>query len=114
MNVIEKYQFGRITINGFTYHSDIIIFPEHLHENWWREQGHFLQISDLQSIIDYQPDALFIGTGMYGLMRVEEQLIQALKEKGTKKIIVEKTKKACEEFNRETAIKKVAALHLTC
>ena len=114
MNVIEKYQFGGITINSLTYQKDIIIFPDHVQDQWWREKGHFLEISDLENVINYRPDVLFIGTGMYGLMRVDDILLKELKEKGIKKILVGKTKKVCEEYNKETTIKKVAALHLTC
>ncbi len=114
MNFIEKYKFGKITINGISYQKDIIIFPDYIQDQWWREEGHFLKISDLESVIHYKPYVLFIGTGMYGLMRVDDFVINKLKENGLKKVIVEKTKKACEEYNKEQTSKKVAALHLTC
>jgi len=114
MNIIEKYQFGRITINGLTYQKDIIIFPDHVQDQWWREKGHFLKITDLESVIHYKPDALFIGTGMYGLMHIDDSFINQLKENGIKKILIDKTKKICEEYNKEQLTKKVAALHLTC
>jgi hypothetical protein len=114
MNIIEKYQFGKIIINGSSYYTDVIIFPDFVQDNWWREKGHFLDISDLESVIKYKPDVLIIGTGMYGLMNIENILIQKLNEHGIKNIIVEKTKEACEIYNKETSLKKVAALHLTC
>ncbi len=114
MNIIEKYQFGKIIINNLSYQKDIIIFPDYVQDQWWREKGHFLKLSDLESVIDYRPDILFIGTGMYGLMHVGDDVIKRLQEKGIKKILVEKTKKACEEYNKEETNKKVAVLHLTC
>jgi hypothetical protein len=114
MNVIEKYQFGKIIISGLSYYSDVIVFPDFVQDNWWREEGHFLKISDLESIIKYKPDSLIIGTGMYGLMNIENTLIQELNNYGIKNIIVAKTKEACEIYNKETSLKKVAALHLTC
>jgi hypothetical protein len=47
-------------------------------------------------------------------MKVDNYLIQELKDLGIKNLIVEKTKIACQYYNKETALKKVAALHLTC
>ncbi|MFZ2331047.1 MAG: MTH938/NDUFAF3 family protein, partial [Atribacterota bacterium] len=106
--------FGKIIINGSIYNKDLIIFPDYIQNNWWRREGHFLRITDLEIIINYRPDILIIGTGMYGLMKVDNNLIQVLKDYNIKKVIVEKTKKACIYFNNETIQKKVAALHLTC
>jgi len=114
MNIIDKYQFGKIIVNGTTYQNDIIIFPEYVQDQWWRKKGHNLQISDLDSVINFKPEVLFIGTGMVGLMRVDDFVIKKLKEKGIKKILVEKTNHACEVYNKEDSRKKVAALHITC
>lgn len=33
---IEDYEFGRITIDGATYTSDVIIRPEGVDDSWWR------------------------------------------------------------------------------
>jgi len=114
MNTIDKYQFGKIFINGKTYQKDIIIFPDYVQDQWWREKGHNLQISDLDSVIHYKPEVLFIGTGMYGLMQVDDLVIKKLKDSGINKIFVDKTKKVCEEYNKEGSRKKAAALHITC
>ncbi len=114
MNMIEKYQFGKIIINGLTYQSDILVFPDHVQDRWWREQGHHLTLPDLESVIDYHPDVLYIGTGMYGLMHVNRLVVKQLKERGIKNIFINNTKKICEEYNKEKSPNKVAALHLTC
>lgn len=114
MNVIENYRFGYIVINGSSFHSDVIIFPEQVQDHWWRSQGHQLILTDLQTIIDYQPDSLFIGTGMFGFLKVENTLINQLKDRGIHHIVVDKTKKVCQKYNDERNSKKVAALHLTC
>lgn len=111
---IENYQFGEITINDISYHTDVIIFPDKIHDNWWRSKGHFLGITDLEPVIHYKPEILFIGTGMYGLMKVDKNIIHQLKELGINHIDVGKTKIICEHFNKETSLKKIAALHLTC
>ena len=114
MNIIEKYQFGKIIVSGYLYQTDIIVFPDHIQENWRRKDGHQLKITDLDTIIVSQPDVLIIGTGMYGLMKIEDSLLKKLKALKIKNVIVEKTKKACELYNKEKSSKKVAALHLTC
>ena len=114
MNIIEKYQFGKIMVSGSRYNADLIIFPDYIQDNWRRREGHLLKITDLETVINYQPDVLIIGTGMYGLMKIDKDLIQLLKDFNIKRIIIEKTKKACLYYNNETLQKKVAALHLTC
>lgn len=114
MNIIEKYQFGKIMVSGSRFNTDLIIFPDYIQDNWRRREGHLLKITDLESVINYHPDVLIIGTGMYGLMKIDRDLIQLLKDFNIKRIIIEKTKKACLYYNSETLQKKVAALHLTC
>jgi len=114
MNFIDEYQFGKIIVNSMIYQKDIIIFPDYVQNQWLREKGHNLQISDLDSVIKFKPEVLIIGTGMIGLMKVDNVVIKTLKEKGIKKILVEKTNHACELYNKEDSRKKVAALHITC
>ncbi len=48
---IEHYSFGKIIINGKTYTSDVIIYPEKVDSSWWRKQGHSLYIDDLKDVI---------------------------------------------------------------
>lgn len=114
MNIINKYKFGEIIVDECKYNSDIIIFPNFVKDNWRRKNSHQLSIKDLFIIINYKPDLLIIGTGMFGLMRVNNEVIQILKEKGIKKIFIKKTKQACMLYNMEKAYKKIAALHITC
>jgi len=112
---IEKYSFGSIIVNGKKYTRDLIIFPNKIRENWWRKEGHKLHLEDLKEVLEYKPEILVIGTGAYGIMRVPDDVIKKLTEAGIR-VIVKKTKEACEAFN--TLIKEgknvVAALHLTC
>lgn len=112
--VIQKYQFGKIVVDSVCYQSDLIIFPDHIQDHWWRKEGHYLSIEDLSTVIEYQPDILVIGTGMYGLMKVDDLLIDDLRQKGIKDILVFKSRMACNEYNRLRELKKVIALHLTC
>ena len=115
MMQIESYRFGEIIINGKTYTQDLIIFPERIRTNWWRKEGHRLHLEDLTEILEYKPEILIVGTGYDGLMKVPRELIETLEKKGIK-VIVKKTKDACNEFNKYIKEKRkvVAAFHLTC
>ena len=66
---IDSYSFGRIVINGKTYTSDVIIYPDRVHAPWWRKDGHLLQLADLAEALQAKPDVLVIGTGYAGVMR---------------------------------------------
>lgn len=114
MTIINKCQFGKIIIDNRIYYSDVIIFPDKIHNNWWRENGHSLTIKDLKVIINYKPEVLIIGTGIFGLMHIDNVVIAKIKEYGIEKLIILKTKQACKEYNQLQSIKKAAALHITC
>ena len=114
--MIDSYDFGIIVIDGKRYTSDVIIFQDHINDNWWRKEGHRLGIEDIGEIIDAKPDVLIIGTGHSGLMRVPEETRGFIESKGIE-MIIEKTKEACERYNnyKKSGLKRVvAALHLTC
>ena len=115
MNLVEDYSFGRIKVSGKTYFRDLIIFPDEILENWWRKEGHNLCIEDLKEVLKRKPEILIIGTGYAGVMKVPREVINELEARGIK-VIVKKTKEACEEFNKlvKEGKKVAAALHLTC
>jgi hypothetical protein len=111
---IEHYSFGKITIEGKTYTSDVIIYPEKVNASWWRKEGHNLQVVDLTDVIDANPQILVIGTGATGLMRVPKETISHLQSKGIE-VHVARTGEAVEIFNKLQKDKIViAAFHLTC
>ncbi|MFN3396674.1 MAG: Mth938-like domain-containing protein [Thermodesulfovibrionales bacterium] len=114
---IDHYSFGRITINGRSYTSDVIIYPERVDSSWWRKEGHLLQPDDLVEIIAAKPDILIVGTGFSGVMEVPKETIDYINRKGIV-VYIEKTSKAVELFNRlkkeKTGKIIIAALHLTC
>lgn len=112
--MIESYSFGRLIVEGRVFTSDLVIFPERIHESWWREQGHRLCLQDVEEVFKSQPEVLVVGTGFAGLMKVEEEVRQYAHAKGIH-LIIEKTKKAVERFNEISAQKiTVGAFHLTC
>jgi hypothetical protein len=111
---IEHYSFGKISINGKTYTSDVIIYPGRVDSSWWRKEGHYLQVVDLTDVINAKPEVLIIGTGYSGVMVVPKETISHLESKGIE-VHVARSEKAVEMFNKLQKEKIViAALHLTC
>ncbi len=113
--MIDEYAFGRITVDGTTYTSDVIIYPDHVDPSWWRLTGHKLQPEDLGDVFAAQPEVLVVGQGKPGLMRVVEATRQAVTERGIE-LVVCRTLEACKQYNELAAQnrKVVGALHLTC
>jgi hypothetical protein len=111
---IDHYSFGNITIDGKSYSSDVIIFPDHVESSWWRLEGHLLQPADLKDIIAVNVSILIVGTGYHGVMNVPVKTLEYLRSKGIETYI-EKTRNAVEHYNKISSGKPViAALHLTC
>lgn len=112
---IQHYSFGKIIVDGKKYSSDLILFPDKIKENWWRKEGHKLHLEDLVDVIEYKPEILIVGTGAFGVMKVPENVIKKLEKRGIR-VIIKRTKDACNEFNKliDADKKVVAALHLTC
>ena len=112
--LIDSYSFGKMVIDGKTYTSDVILYPDKVDDSWWRESGHLLQKEDLRDVIQYNPEILIVGTGAYGLMKILDETKQFLEVKGIE-LISEETKEACKIYNELKERKKVvAAFHLTC
>lgn len=100
-------------IDGKVYTKDLIIFPDKIIDNWWREEGHFLQTQDLFEIFQNKLNILIIGTGAYGLMKVSEELIKNLNDMKLDYFILN-TFEAVKKFNETKDILKIGAFHLTC
>ena len=60
---IDQYHFGHIDIEGDGYDADVIIFPDHVQERWWRKEGHRLAREDLDTVLAEKPELLVVGTG---------------------------------------------------
>lgn len=113
---IEKYEFGEICVDGVTYYSDVIIYPDRVDSSWWRKEGHKLQSADLQEVVAAAPEVLVVGTGYSGCMQVLPETQKFLKRAGIE-LVAAPTELACRRFNalrgkRQQRV--VAALHLTC
>ncbi len=111
---VEDYSFGRIRIDGRDYTADVIILPDRVIADWWREEGHRLSMADLGEVVAAGPEVLVVGTGANGLMRVPDHTLQALEGRGIE-VIVERTGSAWQTYNRRSQRRATAAaLHLTC
>jgi len=113
--MIENNSFGSIQIDGKTYRTDIIIFPDgRVADNWWRRHGHQLMFEDIEALLAAEPDTIVIGTGIYGRMLPAPGLEEALSKKGIE-LIMMPTGEAIACFNKQQASHRTAAgFHLTC
>lgn len=112
--MIETYDFGRITIAGREYTRDVIICPDRVDDTWWRAEGHRVTVDDLEAALQENPEVLIIGTGMSGLVQMDEGLRAHLEGAGIR-LIAARTAEACEQYNELAGRQRVvAALHLTC
>jgi len=114
MPQIQDYGFGHIVIDGQSYSSDVIVYPDRVDGSWWRQEGHRLVPEDLPEVLSDPPEVLVVGQGSPGLMVVPPATRQRFEEAGIT-LIAEPTARACETYNRLRQEKRaVAALHLTC
>ena len=114
--MIQSTTFGTMTIDGRTFHSDLIIFPDgRVQDNWWRRRGHVLAVDDILTLADTSPDVIVAGTGTSGRMRPDPGLQPFLNERGIE-LIAEVNFRAVEIFNQKIAagMKTGGCFHLTC
>ncbi len=115
LNIIEKYRFGKMIINGKGYTSDLIIFRNYIETNWRRKKGHSIHLDDLNTVLEKEVETLIIGTGKYGLVEVPEEIIKELKSRDIE-LIIEKSDDAVTKFNElvKKKFKVAGAFHLNC
>lgn len=112
---IDAYQFGSIIINGQTYTTDVIVFPDRVRSEWWRQEGHKLLIQDLKCVLQAKPKLLIVGTGYYGKVQIPSTTRDHLSERKID-LIAKDTPTACRLYNTHRTSKQqvIAALHLSC
>ncbi len=112
--MIEDYSFGSITIDGKSYDSDVIIYPDRIDSSWWRKQGHRLQVEDIAEALEAAPEVLIVGCGASGLMQITGEVKKELCRRGIE-LEAADTAEACRIHNRLRDKKRiVTCLHLTC
>ncbi len=114
-NHIDAYSYGRIRVSGDDFDNDLIVFPDKVEPYWRRREAHLLSIADLDTVIDYAPELLVVGTGTAGRLQLEPSARELLRQKGIS-CIDEHTDLAWQIFNDEIErdTKVVGAFHLTC
>jgi len=111
---IEHYEFGVIRIDGQTYRNDLLIWPGRIKSDWWRQEGHLLQLQDVTEALACAPQVLVVGQGDPGNMAVDPTLTAYLRDKGVD-LMAFPTQAACQVINELSPKRRLAAaLHLTC
>ncbi|RJR34268.1 MAG: hypothetical protein C4567_15805 [Deltaproteobacteria bacterium] len=111
---IDSYDFGQIVIDGRTYRQDLLIWPGHIKSDWWRAEGHLLQIPDVFEALSAALQVLVVGQGAYGRMEVDRELAAYLRDQGIE-LVARPTREACLAINQMPEGRSwAAALHLTC
>jgi len=113
--LIDSFGFGSLIVNGKSFNSDLIIYPDgRVHTPWWRKSGHRLVVEDIEALIASNPDTIVAGTGINGMMKPDEVLKEHLLERGIQ-FVAEKNQTAIVHYNRLSQQKRVGAcFHLTC
>lgn len=115
--IIEDYRFGNIQVDGQDIKKDLMVVNGRLLQNWWREQGHLLQLCDLDPVLDARPHTLIVGTGSPGRLKIAEGLSEELGKRGIRleAIPTELAIMRFQELSVMEGEENVAlALHLTC
>ena len=114
--MIDSYSFGHMVIDKVSYNKDLIVFDDQVKSNWWRKEGHNLQLDDIKDVLEeVKPEVIIVGKGKFGMMRVSQEVKDYLDAHDIK-LYAEPTGKAVKIFNRLilTGRKVLGAFHLTC
>jgi len=112
--MIDQFEYGTIVIDGKSYGSDVIIFPDGTVEQWERKDEHVLRPKDVKKLVKARPEAVIFGLGTVRNMMVRPQTEKRLQEAGIK-VMLYKTQKACETYKELRGQRRIAAiLHITC
>jgi hypothetical protein len=110
---IEDYSFGHVVVDGEPHSKDVIVLPQRVVGNWWRQDGHSLVIEDLNEVLDELPERLIVGCGADGRLHPHPSVIEALEKRGIEVEAVP-TDEAVRRYEESNPARTAAALHLTC
>ncbi len=110
-----QYQERCMSGNGLHFCGDLKIIGEKIVENWWRKEGHRVEVGDVTDILAASPEVLVVGMGYAGFMEVSNSLRSALKNQNIQ-LIAKRTAEAVKTFNQlHSEGRRIAgAFHLTC
>jgi len=112
---IQFYQFGHIEIDGKAYRNDVKLIGNQVVPEWWRGQGHYVDLKDAEDLLAAGAQVCIFGTGAYGSMRISPAVKSAFEDRGVQ-VITAKTSEACNLYNRlaKEGKRVIAGFHLTC
>ena len=111
---IQALRFGRIVIDNVAFNRDVIIFPDRIRSDWRRGDGHNLALEDLAEVLESNPEAIILGRGLFGRMKVSDDIRELITEQGIE-LVVLRTEGASKAYNELRERRRVvAALHLSC
>jgi len=110
---LEDYSFGRLVIDGDEHRHDVIVLPGRVVGDWWRRDGHSLQIEDLEPVLDELPPTLIVGCGAHGRLTPDPGALRTLTERGIQ-VEVLLTGDAVRRYGELDEALTAAAIHLTC
>ncbi len=110
---IDGVKFGELEIDGKIYYSDMIV--------WWdgkiefRKKSHIFGMPEFKKVFKRKPNAIVIGTGLAGIVKVSNDVKKIIKNKKIK-LFVDVSSNAVDIFNGlvKTGKKAVAIIHTTC
>ncbi len=113
--LISNYDFGRLELGDEVLTEDLVITPESVVKGWWRLEGHRLQLPDVRDFLAEEVDAVVVGTGYHGMMRVDDEVIKAFERKG-REVFILKSREAVRKYNElvSEGRKVLLFIHLTC
>jgi hypothetical protein len=110
---IEGYRFGHVVVDGEEQTRDVIVLPDRVLSDWWRADGHRLVLADLADVVEELPERLVVGTGAYGRMRPDPEVLDELRQLGVE-VEALPTAEAVRRYRELDPRRTAAALHLTC
>jgi hypothetical protein len=112
---IQRVAFGSLVLDGRTYTSDLIIYPDgRVRDGWRRARGHRLSVEDIAGLVETAPDLIVAGTGVNGRVRPDPDLEERLTREGIR-LHAWPNEKAATVFNERAGAERVGAcFHLTC
>jgi len=110
---IDGYRFGRVVVDGEEQTRDVIVLPDRVVTGWWRAEGHRLVLADLGDVVEELPERLLVGTGAYGRMQPDPEVLEELRRRGVE-VEAMPTDEAVRRYRELDPRRTAAALHLTC
>ncbi len=110
---IDCVRFGEITIDGKTYYSDVRVFWDGKVE--MRDKSHVFGVEEFTPLLEKNIEALVIGTGIHGVMKILPEVEEIAENKGVK-VFCDVSERAADIFNGlvRDGKRAVAVIHTTC